>query len=88
MTLSQAEEVKKNNMKIIGTENEKGFLVSDIWILPSKEELRRSLIVQFLQDNATNINLDGYEHVDMVVWAVDTRNLKPAGLLTYNELRK
>ena len=87
MTLSQAEVVKSNNLMMIGTENEKGFLVSDIWILPAKEELRRSLIVQYLQDNATTISLVGYEHIDMVVWAVDTRNLRTAGLLMYNELR-
>ena len=87
MTLSQAEVVRSNNLTMIGTENEKGFLVSDIWILPSKEELRRNLIVQYLQNDATTISLVGYEHVDMVVWAVDTRNLRTAGLLTYNELR-
>lgn len=87
MTLEQADEVKRNNLNIIGTENEKGFLVSDIWILPAKEELRRSLIVQYLRNNAKIVSLEGYEHVDMVVWAVDTRNLRTAGLLTYNELR-
>ena len=87
MTLSQAEEVKRNNQEMIGTENEKGFLVSDIWILPSNEKLRRSLIFQYFHSNASTVNLEGHEHVDMVVWAVDTRNLKTAGLLTYNELR-
>lgn len=87
MTLSQAEEVRKKNLNIIGTENEKGFLVSDIWILPAKEELRRSLIVQYLRNNDKTVSIEGYEHVDMVVWAVDIRNLKTAGLLTYNELQ-
>lgn len=87
MTLSQAEEVRKNNLYRIGTENEKGFLVSDIWILPAKEETRRSLIVQYLLNNAQTVSIEGYEHMDMVVWAVDIRDLKTAGLLTYNELQ-
>ena len=87
MTLSQAEEVRKKNIDRIGTENEKGFLVSDIWILPAKEELRRSLIAQYLRTNAKTVSIEGYEHMDLVVWAVDIRNLKTAGLLTYSELQ-
>lgn len=86
MKLIEAEIVKQNNLDKVGTVNERGFYVSDIWILPSNEELRKKLISKCLQSERKVLSLEGLEQEDMVVWAVDLRNVESTGLLFFDDL--
>lgn len=86
MTLDQALVVRDNNNRLKGTRDSKGFYTTDIWILPSNETLRNHVIRTYLIKNLTSISLTGLENEDMVVWAVDTHNIRTTGLLIYKAL--
>lgn len=85
MKYEEALKFLKKKQFLKGTVDEKGFLVGDIVIVPSKKN-KRDLFLQNYTQNGGNVICTFSEFEDVEVWAIDTAYLEKANVLFYNKL--
>ena len=88
MTYKEARELKTKSMSLIGTEDEKGFIVGDILILPTDENKRKEFLLCYITNEDAEYCIAPYMDCDVQVIAVDTTKLKKENILFYNTIGK
>lgn len=86
MTYQEALDFIRTHKHLIGTVDEKGFVVSQLVIVPNDKTIREEFLSQFAIN--PNFKLDESLMVNNVVevWSVDTTHLESANILFYNKL--
>lgn len=86
MTYNDALLMQEGNRNLIGTIDSKGFIISDVIIVPSESHSREQFLRSYLMTQNATSSIAPYINEDVVVWAVDTKHLVDANVLFYSEL--
>jgi hypothetical protein len=86
MTYFEALQLIKENSNLIGTQNRKGFVVSDVIAVPHNAEKRKLFITAFANNGSATESIKPFTSEDMDVWAVDTQFLKEANILFFDQI--
>lgn len=86
MTYEAALLWKEQNLKLIGTSDEKGFVVSDLFIVPSNPTDRDVFLRQYLFTENKDTAILPFVGGDFQVWSVDLNRLESNNILFYNVL--
>lgn len=86
MTYSQAQQWRENNLNLIGTIDKKGFVVSDLFIVPSNPADRDVFLRNYLFSEDKDSAIQPYIEKDFQVWSVDLDRLESHNILFYNIL--
>lgn len=86
MTYSQAQQWRENNLGLIGTIDKKGFVVSDLFIVPSDSVDRDVFLRNYLFSENKESAILPYIGKDFQVWSVDLDRLESHNILFYNIL--
>lgn len=86
MTYYEALVFIEENGSLVGEVNEKGFVVSQLIIVPKNIELRKTYLSNFLHTPNHYLEESLLENQEVEVWAVDTTHLDKANILFYNKL--
>lgn len=86
MKYEEAIKLRNKNLNLIGTTDDKGFIIGEILIVPSNEKLRNDFFVKYLLHKDANNAITPYLNEDMEVWSIDTKHLQDANILFYNKL--
>lgn len=88
MTYPEAVKWREEHLTIIGTVDQKGFVVSDLFIVPSDPVKQNTFLRTFLfTDNKESAMLP-YMSEDVQVWSVDLNRLESDNILFFNVLAK
>lgn len=88
MTYPEAVKWREEHIDIIGTVDQKGFVVSDLFIVPSDSVKQNTFLRTYLfTDNKDNAILP-YLSEDVQVWSVDLNRLESDNILFFNALAK
>lgn len=88
MIYSEAIGWKNDNRNLIGTKDEKGFVVSDLVIVPSNPTDREVFLRQYLFSVDKESAILPYINGDVQVWSVDLGRFERYSILFYNVLAK
>ena len=86
MTYNEAINLKNDNIRLIGSTDEKGFTIGDIVILPTNDKEQELFFKQYLLSWNNESAIFPFRNSDLQVWAIDTDYLKKASILFYNKL--
>ncbi len=86
MTYSAAIEWREKNLDLIGTTDKKGFVVSDLIIVPSNVEDRDVFFRNFLFSSYRDTAIVPYMNKEVQVWSVDLGRVETHNILFYNIL--
>ncbi len=86
MTYNEAVKMRDANRRLVGTVDSKGFVISDVIIVPAESNSRERFLRHYLLTQDAIESLSPYVNEDLVVWAVDTKHLIEANVLFYSEL--
>lgn len=86
MTYQEALDFINKNEQLIGTSNEKGFVVSQLMIVPVDKTIRDEFLTQFAINPNFKLNESLLVNNEVEVWSVDTTHLERANVLFYNKL--
>lgn len=86
MTYEEAKKWREAKTCLIGTKDEKGFYITDLFIVPEKESDRNSFFKSYLLGKSVNDAILPYINKGMQVWAVDLDHLKEDNVLFYDVL--
>ena len=86
MTYYEALAFIEENGSLVGEVNDKGFVVSQLIIVPKNIELRKKYLSNFLHTSNHYLDESLLENQEVEVWAVDTTHLDKANILFYNKL--
>ena len=86
MKYDEAIKLKEANKKLVGTIDEKGFIIGDILIVPSDKKKRNVFFRSYLINHDSNMAIFPFKDADVEVWAIDTKHLEDANILFYNKL--
>ena len=88
MTYTEAVKWRQENLDRIGTIDQKGFVVSDLFIVPS-DPVKQDLFLRtyLFTDNKENAILP-YMSEDVQVWSVDLNRLESDNILFFSALAK
>ena len=84
MTYNDAVIWSNNNLDRIGKVDEKGFVVNDLFIVPSSELDRDAFFRAYLFSRDKDAALVPYMYKDVQVWAVDLDHLRENNILFYD----
>ena len=84
MTYKEARELKTKSMSLIGTKDEKGFIVGDILIVPVDEDKRNDYLLCYINNEDADYCTLPYVDYDLMVISIDKTRLKKENLLVYN----
>lgn len=88
MTYPEAVKWREEHLTIIGTVDQKGFVVSDLFIVPSDPVKQNTFLRTYLfTDNKESAMLP-YMSEDVQVWSVDLNRLESDNILFFNALAK
>lgn len=73
-------------MNLIGTKGEKGFIISDIIIVPQDEENKKAFVQNFILNRNAVVSIQPYIESSVEIWAIDTEYLDNANILFYDIL--
>lgn len=76
----------EEHSNLVGKVNDKGFVVSQLIIVPKNIELRKTYLANFLHTPNHYLDESLMENQEVEVWAVDTTHLDKANILFYNKL--
>lgn len=84
MTYLEALQWRNEHKSLIGTTDDKGFIVSDLFIVPSDSKNRDLYFREYLLSEDMNTAIRPYINDDVQVWSVDLEKLKFYNILFYN----
>ena len=88
MKYNEAEEVIKSNSHLIGTINEKGFVINELIIVPQDRSKLDVYMQDYIQTRDYSISIQPYKNEEVTVWAIDTKHLIESNVLFYKEINK
>jgi len=86
MTYSAALEWRNKNLQLIGTIDKKGFVVSDLILVPSNAQDRDAYLRNYLFAGRNESAILPYMNQELQVWSVDLNRLETHNILFYNIL--
>ena len=86
MKYDEAIKLKEANKNLVGTIDEKGFVIGDILIVPSDEKKRNDFFRSYLVNNNSDMAISSFKDVDVEVWTIDAKHLQDANILFYSKL--
>lgn len=86
MKYNEAEEVIKSNSHLIGTINEKGFVINELIIVPQDRSKLDVYMQDYIQTRDYSISIQPYKNEEVTVWAIDTKHLIESNVLFYKEI--
>lgn len=86
MTYTDAVNWREEHKNLIGTTDEKGFFVSDLFIVPSNSKNRDVFFRSYLLTREMETALIPYINEDVQVWSVDLDKLERHNILFYDIL--
>ena len=88
MTYTDAVKWRDEHIGIVDTVDQKGFVVSDLFIVPSDPVKQKTFLRTYLfSDNKENAILP-YMSEDVEVWSVDLNRLESDNILFFNALAR
>ena len=88
MTYSAALQWKKDHLNLIGSIDEKGFVVSELLIVPANSQDCDAYLRNYLYSENKDSAIVPYIDKDVQVWSVDLGRLESHNILFYNILVK
>lgn len=86
MTYQDALDFINKHEHLIGTADEKGFVVSQLVIVPADKTIREEYLSQFVINPNFKLDESLLVNNEVEVWSVDTTHLVRANVLFYNKL--
>lgn len=86
MKYNEAQEVIRNHSHLVGTINEKGFVIDELIMVPKDENKRREYILSYILTKDANRSIESYKNEELMVWAIDTKHLMESNVLFYQEI--
>lgn len=86
MTYSAAVQWRQENLSLIGTTDKKGFVVSDLIIVPANAQERDVFLRNYLFTGQRETAILPYINKDVQVWSVDLGRVETHNILFYNIL--
>lgn len=86
MTYSDAIKWREDHLQMIGNIDQKGFVVSELIIVPSNTNDRDEFIRNYLFDGHKDTAIVPYMNKDVQVWSVDLGRVETHSILFYNIL--
>ena len=86
MTYSAAIQWKNEHLQLIGTIDKKGFVVSDLILVPSNPQDRDVYLQSYLFAGRDESAIQPYTNQEFQVWSVDLDRLESHNILFYNIL--
>lgn len=86
MTYSDAKQWRVEHLHLIGTIDKKGFVVSDLVIVPANDQDRDVYLRTYLYSKNKDNAIIPYMNRDVQVWSVDLERLETHNILFYNVL--
>lgn len=86
MLYQDAKTIRESKLSLIGTKDKKGFVISDIIIVPIDEQSRQTFVQDFLKTRNFEVSIQPYITEDVVLWVIDTEYLDNANVLFYDVL--
>lgn len=86
MTYTEAIQWRENNKNLIGTTDEKGFIVSDLFVVPANPNDRDIFLRNYLFSENKEAAIQPYINDDVQVWSVDLARIESDNILFYNVL--
>lgn len=84
MTYSEATQWREEHLNLIGTIDQKGFVVSELMIVPTNAQDRDVYLRNYLFSGNRQSAIIPYMHKDVQVWSVDLGRLETHNILFYN----
>lgn len=88
MTYSEAVKWRSQHLEIIGTVDQKGFVVSDLFIVPSDPVKQNSFLRTYLFSDKKETAMLPYMSEEVEVWSVDLNRLESDNILFFNTLAR
>ena len=86
MTYQEALNFIKEHEYLIGHVDKKGFVVSQLIIVPGDKSIRDEFLSKFAINTDFRLDESLLVNNDVEVWSVDTTHLERANILFYNKL--
>lgn len=88
MDYNEALVVKGKNLNLIGSTNDRGFVISQLIIVPSDSNSRKEFMKLFLQSMDSELAIQPFIKENLEVWAIDLEHLRNANILFYERILK
>ena len=88
MKYNDAKQWIESNKQIKGTRDSKGFVITDLFIVPSEPKDRDVFLQNYLYSEDKSSAIKPYIDNDVQVWSVDLGRLESDNILFYNVLAK
>lgn len=88
MNIENARNFVSKNQNLIGTTDEKGFVISDIIIIPQNSVHQDAFLRQFVRGIPWERLVVFYSNEEVEVWGVDKDYLLSSGIIFYSCLAK
>lgn len=88
MKYEEAQEVIKTHSHLIGKINEKGFVISELIMVPQDDNKRNQCIQSYIQTKDATRSIEPYIKDELLVWAIDTKHLVESNVLFFQEIHK
>lgn len=86
MTYSNAQQWRDEHLNLIGTIDKKGFVVSDLVIVPENPQDRDIFLRNYLFATDKDSAIIPYMNKEVQVWSVDLGRVETHNILFYNIL--
>ncbi len=86
MNYQNAKKRQAESQKMIGSKDEKGFVIGDIIIVPSSPKDQSDFFRSYIFNHDASKSILPYLDSDLEVWAIDTIQLIQANILFYRKL--
>lgn len=86
MKYSDANAFRKSKLSLVGTVDDKGFMVDDIIIVPTDTHKRDEFFKVYRIHFDAEQSILPFINEDVEVWAVSTKYVKETNILFYNVL--
>lgn len=86
MTYSTAIKWREEHLNLKGTTDKKGFVVSDLIIVPTNAQDRDVFLRNYLFADNKATAIEPYMNQDVQVWSVDLGRIETHNILFYNIL--
>jgi hypothetical protein len=88
MTYEEAIQFLENSKIQFDKLNSSGFTFDEIIVVPTAVNSQQKFFQAFLLNRDAKAAIAPYVHEDVTVWAIDSKHLKEAGVLFYDDLAK
>lgn len=86
MKYNEAEQIKQLNPQLIGSYSEKGFLIDEIIIVPTREDSRNKFFKMYLAGQSPESAIKLFTNEDVQVWVIDKKYLHESNILFYSRI--